>query len=506
MWYKQKTKALFISDLAALQSTLAIKGSSGLKPCLWCQNILKKDSGLSDDRFRDISEHDVSRFEMASDATIWACCDHIAERIPHLNVKMREQLEKSYGITYVPQSILFDASLRPRLRPSDVCLDSMHNYFSNGVANQELCLFWHAISKATDLKLEDLRTVCLESQWEGPKVSSHGRVGYMKSLWTPKMWNGDTYKGQSEQCESVLPLMRWYAEILVVNVDSLRLPLDSFRTLSEIAMEIRKLVYMWRKITPDHVAKLQRLQTEHQLKFSAAYTAQCCRPKHHHRLHLPDSWLKLGVALSCKPMESKHKCYKQGLAERFVSKVEAGFAAALLPRMLHSQAQTMAEHMPPVLQPLQFLSPLKAASESILETWQRPTAILNKTAAGVKVYNSTAKPGDVLIFPDAAGILQWILTDGSHGVFLLQRLELVPSTVFNIPFPALSRSFFLFPIANIFHKLHRFFDMKGFYAHPRSNSNMATALGISPTITGAGPFLWKIPTPCLHGGDKMVSA
>ena len=95
-WYKQKAKALFISDLAALQSTLAIKGSSGLKPCLWCQNILKKDSGLSDDRFRDISEHDVSRFEMASDATIWACCDHIAERIPHLNAKMREQMEKSY--------------------------------------------------------------------------------------------------------------------------------------------------------------------------------------------------------------------------------------------------------------------------------------------------------------------------------------------------------------------------------------------------------------------------
>ena len=78
------------------------------------------------------------------------------------------------------------------------------------------------------------------------------------------------------------------------------------------------------------------------------------------------------------------------------------------------------------------------------------TAILNKTAAGVKVYNSTAKPGDVLIFPDAAGILQWILTDGSHGVFLLQRLELVPSTVFNIPFPALSRSFFLFPPSRIF--------------------------------------------------------
>ena len=105
-WYKQKTNALFISDLAAVQSTFAIKGSSGLKPCLWCQNILKKDSGLSDDRFREISEHDVSKFEIASDEAIWACCDHLAEQIPHLNVKMREQLEKSCGITYVPQSIL----------------------------------------------------------------------------------------------------------------------------------------------------------------------------------------------------------------------------------------------------------------------------------------------------------------------------------------------------------------------------------------------------------------
>ena len=94
----------------------------------------------------------------------------------------------------------------------------------------------------------------------------------------------------------------------------------------------------------------------------------------------------------------------------------------------------MAEHMPAVLQPLQFLSPLKSAPESILATWPRPTADWNRTAAGVKVYNSTAKPGDVLVSPHAAGILKWILTDGSHGAFLLQRLELVPSTAFNNPF------------------------------------------------------------------------
>ena len=207
-----------ISDLDALRATYGLKGSAGIKPCLWCQNILKKNSSLHDDHFREIHEHDSSKFEIATNESLWAMCDHLQERMPHMNQETRGRMEKSMGVSYIPGSILFDQSVLSKLPPSDVCLDSMHNYFSNGVCSYELGQFWDAVVKATPLTLESLFQACREAEWQGPRVSKHGAACYMKSLWSEKMWSPEQFKGQAEQCESIMPLMRWYAEMFLSHV------------------------------------------------------------------------------------------------------------------------------------------------------------------------------------------------------------------------------------------------------------------------------------------------
>lgn len=104
LWYRQKASALFISDLDALRATYGLKGSTGIKPCLWCQNILTKNSSLQDDQFREIHGHDSSKFEIATNESLWAMCDHLQERMPHMNQETRGGMEKSMGVSYIPGS------------------------------------------------------------------------------------------------------------------------------------------------------------------------------------------------------------------------------------------------------------------------------------------------------------------------------------------------------------------------------------------------------------------
>ena len=279
LWYRQKASALFISDLDALRATYGLKGSAVIKPCLWCQNILTKNSSLQDDQFREIHGHDSSKFEIATNESLWAMCDHLQERMPHMNQETRGGMEKSMGVSYIPGSILFDQSVRSKLQPSDVCLDSMHNYFSNGVCSYELGQFWDAGVKETPLTLESVFQAGREAQWQGPRVSQHGAACYMKSLWSEKMWSPEQFKGQAEQCESIMPLMRWYAEMFLSQVASLNNKLESLRALSDIAQEFRKQTYMWRPIDQKDCQELERLQSLHQHKYCLAYGSSACKPQ-----------------------------------------------------------------------------------------------------------------------------------------------------------------------------------------------------------------------------------
>lgn len=123
-------------------------------------------------------------------------------------------------------------------------------------------------------------------------------------------------------------------------------------------------------------------------------------------------------------MESKHKCYKRGVAERFQNQVEKGFAEALLPRILHTHAQSMPAHWPDGVRAIRLrIRPWKNAPLNIQSAYQLWSSC--KVASGVKIFNSCARPGDLLFFNDIGGILGHILHSGAgEAVFMIQVLHL----------------------------------------------------------------------------------
>lgn len=105
---------------------------------------------------------------------------------------------------------------------------------------------------------------------------------------------------------------------------------------------------------------LAALQQKHQTLFAAAYGQQH-KPKHHHRMHIPTQWLAAGVPVNCEPLESKHRLYKSGVADRQVGQVRnhESFSASVLCRLLQTSLDIVKKHGLPLWE---LLPPIKEAS------------------------------------------------------------------------------------------------------------------------------------------------
>ena len=67
-----------LADEVAQCSLWRCKGSSGLKCCMLCANVVGARSGLDGGRFVTVECSDVSKFIHHSDATIWQTVDELA--------------------------------------------------------------------------------------------------------------------------------------------------------------------------------------------------------------------------------------------------------------------------------------------------------------------------------------------------------------------------------------------------------------------------------------------
>ena len=110
--------------------------------------------------------------------------------------------------------------------------------------------------------------------------------------------------------------------------------------------------------------------------------------------------------------ESKHRNYKQGLAERMVYRVKDGFQQSVLPRLLLGQAKRIRDIG---VRPLRLIPPLKEAP--VLQKNLLGDDTL-RTAKGLSYYHSTVHCTDILCFADgSAGYLQTILAGHNDSCF-----------------------------------------------------------------------------------------
>ena len=132
-----------VADEAALKAVYHIKGASGLKPCVKCQNVFSRTSNLAGNGRITIACSDVSQFKPATDQDVWDAFDDLAARSAMgLTKKRFGQLEKAAGLNFNPNALLADAQLRSIITPVSMRTDDWaHIFFQSGIFQMELRLF-----------------------------------------------------------------------------------------------------------------------------------------------------------------------------------------------------------------------------------------------------------------------------------------------------------------------------------------------------------------------------
>ena len=332
--FRQRKKTYIVGDLDALRQVYSLKGSSGLRCCISCKNVLKLNSGcVNHDRyFVEISS--ASGFDPNSDTEIWNICDRFSSCRTKTEL---HQLEKVSGIIYEPASLMFDPVERQKLPVSNIINDIMHVYLCNGIASWEVALVMEQIAEHTPLSRELLKETVVAAGWLGSRSSVKSRPSYLPNLFHERLFGDGLFKGQGHQTATIVPLLQYYVQTVIQ--DSGRLPPEiilSFKYLSMCLEFLRKISYSLDKLTLNEKKHVDNLQRLHMQAFTKAYAMQV-KPKHHVRSHIPEQFLKIGFALSCEVLESRHRQYKSGVGEHQRSTISnyALFSRSVLVRLLH---------------------------------------------------------------------------------------------------------------------------------------------------------------------------
>ena len=133
-----------LADGDALRASLALKGASGLKPCMLCANVLKKHSDLAHRRpgLVEIDEVDTDKFLLHDDETLWALFDSLQALPAGMPSGARGARESLAGLNVGPDVVFADLPLRAAFKPvSHIYYDWMHTYLQGGLLNEELFNF-----------------------------------------------------------------------------------------------------------------------------------------------------------------------------------------------------------------------------------------------------------------------------------------------------------------------------------------------------------------------------
>ena len=323
----------FTADYDAIRTTFLSRGSAGLRPCLNCANVVRKDAQLNDDMFQEISFATLDKCIPIRDAEFFKQCDRLQDLVKAGRTKKDiESLAFRLGIHYNKHGLLWNKDVRPFLPPSKVIPDTLHSYMANGIASQEIMLVW---GQATALGLDTNAIFEVLNVLQLHRASvDHRTLNWQKNLFSEKKMKGDLYGGPGWECELMVPLLFFLCSRLLHAFEGISQALVSLDLLRLCCREVRLHLRFHMSKT-----KLLDLQQRHHKAFLEAHSPESFRPKHDHRLHIPQRPI-----LSVAAMETKHREFKRNLCDRLQSMVhqtESNVAKAALPRMVLAHVQTM---------------------------------------------------------------------------------------------------------------------------------------------------------------------
>eukprot|EP00435_Cladocopium_sp_Y103_P020853 s1575_g5.t1 len=326
------TLKAFLSDGESQRAAYSCKGSAGLKPCLFCSNVVARgcDAPARDASFVTISEHDYAAFQQYDEVQLR---DTIVAWIPQKRLMSQQELdmrERCLGYRLDDAGVWGCPIARTHFTLSMGINDSMHSYFTTGILNTEIALLLDATHRETKMTTQELCTAALDAGWRR-RVGVSGQ-SEVKRLFGDGLFGNESYRGSAEQTRHIAPLLRWFAEALWLPQVRLRAEAESFLQLCccTDALRVCDEISGW--------SKLNEEQAKHHQLFSQVWPDHV-RPKHHHRLHLGRQYEKLGFEVNCWGVESAHQSYKKhfsDLVDQFLTGGESdeAYSLHLMPRLL----------------------------------------------------------------------------------------------------------------------------------------------------------------------------
>eukprot|EP00438_Fugacium_kawagutii_P023364 Skav208167 [mRNA] locus=scaffold1044:128448:130484:- [translate_table: standard] len=356
-------KGFFLSDQDAQRGTWCTKGSAGLKPCQFCSNVVKKNCLMDSERFKSIASSDWASFHRIADEDWLRAYEHLRT----LRGKELQDWSKAYGINLETEGIVSAEEAFWALPPSSACNDTMHCYFSNGIASSELSLVQKAMERQ-GVPLKRIRELATRTQWCRARTGTGTVVSTsrIERVLSDKMFEGDAYKGDAIDTRPAVYLFEYYLDCFFSDTDTLLLERQSFTCLKKCVEALHDLSLVTKDITEaSQVLRLHDAQLQHQKAFVEAYGESSVRPKHHHRLHIPEATLLLGKLPNTAVHEAKHRIMKGGgLVDNQKHRLSDSYAlqTALLPRLLLSTVHQANAHG---LATWRLAPPVSAASREV---------------------------------------------------------------------------------------------------------------------------------------------
>lgn len=326
-----------LGDEASLKMTWGVKGSSGLKPCMLCKNCVMKRlmPHATSDYLIDVSCSHQADFDLATDEDIWETVDMLIAQAPVISKAAMDDLEKATGTHANDDGILRCIALRPHVSPTSSTYDSMHCFFSHGVAANDMHNYLQALA-TIGLKYQHLREFC-QADWRGPRNSRGATLAVAMFTDGREASSKENFKGAASELLAAYPLVQQLVTTAVLPTGKLAKETASFLAMCECVNLLQQIKAM-HPVPPSQLVLLRQLQTKHLELFVIAYGVGDCKPKHHYSLHIPDQIERDGLLIDAFALERKHRCMKRHATDTDNTKT---FEASVLTKAMIEQLHEM---------------------------------------------------------------------------------------------------------------------------------------------------------------------
>ena len=304
----------FLADEAALHAAFCCKGSSGLKPCLLCQNIFNDKSTrniVAGDASNFAQSHsctEYSKLVLHTPATIAAVLRRLSQNADTLTQREFAELQTRLGWNHVPEGLLSDRRWSDIMDPTRVAMyDWMHVFLVNGVFNINMGLLMRELKPAAGISYATLHDYVSLFNWPS-SVKYNTGVDALTPRRAKTSWDDCSLKATASESLSLYPVVANYIQAVRDRTTS---PLVVQHCMCFLLLV--KVLELLQTSARGHVQPnvLQAAVEAHLNAFKALYGAEAMTTKFHASLHFADFLGRYGFLPNCFVLERKHRSAKR---------------------------------------------------------------------------------------------------------------------------------------------------------------------------------------------------